>query len=98
MTSWHGVQSGFLVGDVSSLVLRAPALRGGARADHRGHVKPYLLGLGNAMSRTSVTEQTIAVRVESLASTLDRCLNEGAKVFTGPSIHFHHRTIQRFAD
>jgi len=50
------------------------------------------------MSRNNATEETIAGRVESLASTLDDCLSEGAKVFTGPSIHFHHRTVQRLAE
>ena len=50
------------------------------------------------MPRTNATEKQIAKRVEKLASTLDRCLSEGAKVFTGPSIHFHHRTVQRLAE
>ena len=50
------------------------------------------------MSPTSVTAKTIAERVKDLTSRLDRCLSEGAKVFTGPSIHFHHLTIQRLAE
>src|SRR4051812_27886753 len=50
------------------------------------------------MPRTHATEKLIAKRVEKLALTLDHCLSEGAKVFTGPSIHFHHRTVQRLAE
>ena len=50
------------------------------------------------MSRTKSTEATIAARTLTLASTLDRCLSEGAKAFTGPSIHFHHRTVLRLAE
>lgn len=50
------------------------------------------------MSRTDATEKTIAARVERLTATLDLCLSEGTKVFTGPSVHFHHRTVQRLAE
>lgn len=47
------------------------------------------------MARSKATESTIAQRTTRLLSSFDRCLEEGTKVFTGPSIHFHLRTVER---
>jgi hypothetical protein len=46
------------------------------------------------MPRTPKTEKLIAERTANLTSRLDECIGEGAKVFTGPSVPFHHRTAR----